>query len=116
RQPVRNRFVQNVGKLHVSVVTITEVEIWLLRPNTPAGLMIGYQVLWNDLLLLNVGDTIAHRAASLGSALQPSRPGLSTLNLLVAATALVHNLTLVTHSPVFSAPVPGLTVVDWMIP
>jgi tRNA(fMet)-specific endonuclease VapC len=109
-------FLQNQGKLHVSVVTITEVELWLLQPNTPVRFLQTYQALWNVVTLLNVDDTIARRAASLGSTLRGQGTGLSTVNLLIAATALVHNLTLVIHSPAFSAPVPGLTVVDWMIP
>jgi tRNA(fMet)-specific endonuclease VapC len=36
------------------------------------------------------------------------------MDLLIAATALVHNLTLVTHNIRDFANVPGLTVQDWL--
>jgi tRNA(fMet)-specific endonuclease VapC len=36
--------------------------------------------------------------------------------MLIAATALLHGLTLVTHNTRDFANVPGLTVVDWLVP
>ena len=36
------------------------------------------------------------------------------MDLLIAATALVHNLTLVTHNKQDFANIPGLTIVDWL--
>ena len=38
------------------------------------------------------------------------------MDLLNAATAVVHNLTLVTHNVQDYANIPGLTLDDWMIP
>ena len=38
------------------------------------------------------------------------------LDLLIAAVALVHNLTLVTHNSQDYVNVPGLNQVDWLIP
>ncbi len=41
---------------------------------------------------------------------------IPVLDLLIAATALVHDLILVTHNVKDFAFVPGLTVVDWLEP
>lgn len=38
------------------------------------------------------------------------------MDLLIAATALVHNLTLVTHNVPDFANIPDLRVVDWLNP
>jgi predicted nucleic acid-binding protein len=38
------------------------------------------------------------------------------MDLLIGSTALVHGLTLVTHNVADYANVPGLTVMDWLIP
>jgi predicted nucleic acid-binding protein len=38
------------------------------------------------------------------------------MDLLIASTALVHGLTLVTHNVADFANVPSLTVVAWLIP
>jgi tRNA(fMet)-specific endonuclease VapC len=35
---------------------------------------------------------------------------------MIASTALVHGLTLVTHNTQDYAHIPGLTVVDWLVP
>lgn len=38
------------------------------------------------------------------------------LDLFIAAVALVHNLTLVTHNTKDYANIPGLTLEDWLVP
>lgn len=42
--------------------------------------------------------------------------GSPDLDLLNAAVALVHNLTLVTHNVQDYTNIPGLTIVDWLAP
>ena len=38
------------------------------------------------------------------------------MDLMIAATALVHNLTVVTHNVQDYADVPGLSIADWLVP
>jgi tRNA(fMet)-specific endonuclease VapC len=38
------------------------------------------------------------------------------MDLFNAATALVHNLTLVTHNTSDNSRIPGLTLTDWLAP
>src|SRR5947209_8160915 len=42
--------------------------------------------------------------------------GTPELDLLIGSTALVHGLTVATHNVAGYANIPGLTVVDWLIP
>lgn len=113
---VSNRLLQNIGDLRVSAVTVMELELWLLQPQTPFRCNQAYGVFLQQVAVLDVDDAIAHRAAQLASRLVGQRPRLPALHCLVAATARVHDLTLVTHAVQRFAQIPGLTVVDWMVP
>jgi tRNA(fMet)-specific endonuclease VapC len=97
-------------------VSVTALERCLLRANTPSKYTLAYMGLRQDLALLNVDDAIAQRAARVGSRLSTPRRRLSTADLLIAATALEHNLSLVTHHTAAFVGVPGLIVVDWLAP
>ncbi len=113
---VARRCTANAGVLHVSAVTIMGVELWLLQPSTPVRQAQGYQAMIQAYRVVAVDDAVAHRAAMLGHALRRQGHRLNTVNLLVAATALEHGLTLITHDGQRFAHIPGLTVVDWTAP
>jgi tRNA(fMet)-specific endonuclease VapC len=113
---VVNRATRHRGNLHVSALTILGLELWLVRPQTPSRYLPLYGPLLTDLRILAVTDAVAHRAAGLGSRLRLQGQRLSNTNLLIAATALVHGLTLVTHSTQVYANIPGLPVEDWTQP
>jgi tRNA(fMet)-specific endonuclease VapC len=65
--------------------------------------------------LAEVDEPIAHRAAVIGNSLSTQGRRMNTTDLLIAGTALVRGLTLVTPQVQDFAQVPGLTVVDWLI-
>ena len=60
--------------------------------------------------------SVAERFGELRAALLDQGTPVEEMDLLIAATALVHNLTLVTHNVRDYAKVPGLLVVDWLVP
>jgi predicted nucleic acid-binding protein len=113
---VVNRFVQHRSELHLSVMTIMSLEMWLLRVRTPVRHATGYQALLQNVTIVDVNDPIAHRAAVIGNRLQGLQPGLNTTQLVLAATALEQQLSLVTRSTARYANIAGLIVVDWMAP
>jgi tRNA(fMet)-specific endonuclease VapC len=113
---VERRCLQNLGRLHVSVIAVTELEVWLCLPGTPLHFQHGYIAMLGQVKLLNVDEPIAHQAAKVRTAMPGSGKGVTTADLLIAATAIVHGLTLVTQSVRTFAGVPGLTVVDWSVP
>jgi tRNA(fMet)-specific endonuclease VapC len=113
---VYQRFFQNLGNVHLSAMTVLGLELWLLRKRTPSRYLQVYGALMQQLKVVEVDESIAHRAAIIGS--DPSTQGrpLDITDLLVAATALVRGLTLVTHQGQRFANVAGLNTVDWMVP
>jgi predicted nucleic acid-binding protein len=113
---VQNRFLQYTGGLHISTVTLAELTMWLLRRNTPAKYMQEFAGFQQQIHLLDVDSAAAQKAGEVGAGLLDSGLTVATPDLLIAATALVHNLTLVTHNTQDYVNVPGLPLVDWLVP
>jgi tRNA(fMet)-specific endonuclease VapC len=113
---VRTHFPRHQGGLYLSTVTVMGLELWLLHPRTPGRHMQTYAALMQQIKLLNVDDAIAHQAALVGNTFRNQGQRVGAVDLLLAATALVHGLTVVTHSPQVYAQVPGLTLTDWLTP
>ena len=113
---VSRRHSQNVGNIRISVVTVAEVEMLLMQAMTPLSQTQAYFGLRQQITLLDVTDPIAHQAALMGSALRRQGQKTHLPNLLVAATAHVHNLTLITHHTGLFAGITGLSVADWSVP
>ena len=113
---VTQRVVQHRSDLYVSAVTVVGLELWVVRARTPSRYMQVYVALSQQLKVVSVDEAIAHRAAGTGSRIRVQGRRMYTVDLLVAATALVYGLTLVTHSPQVYAQVPGLSIADWLIP
>ena len=63
---------------------------------------------------VDVDRTVSHKFGQIRA--QQLDQGLQTpeMDLLIAATALVHGLTLVTHNVHDFAQIPDLNVVDWL--
>ena len=114
---VMNRFLQYSGRIHLSVISLGELYTWTARRNAPPRRLRKLLKLLNDVTVLDVDHSVAHRFGEVRAHLldigQPTQP---TDDLFIAATALVHGLTLVTHNTRHYAKVPGLTIVDWMVP
>src|SRR5437879_2609159 len=116
RGPVGNRVVQHRADLRMSALTVLGLELWLLDKRTPSRHLQGYAALMQQVALVNVDEALAHRAAVLGSGLRAQQRRMGSVDLVIAATALVHGLTLVTHATHLFAAIPGLAVVDWSVP
>lgn len=107
-------FRQYSGRLYVSVVGIAEITRWIYSRNTPARFLVGYEDLIMEVQVLSLdresAETCGKIAAQLSEVGTP--PGLP--DMLIAATALVHDLTLVTHNSRDFHRVPGLRLQDWV--
>ncbi|HEX8523316.1 MAG TPA: type II toxin-antitoxin system VapC family toxin [Tepidisphaeraceae bacterium] len=111
---VSNRFLQHSGGLCISAITLAELYVWVLRANAPATRMAGLQSLLSDVHVLDVTAEVAHRFGQVNSQLSDSGKPAPKLDLLIAATALVHDLSLVTHNTADYVNVPNLRLVDWL--
>lgn len=113
---VANRFAQNVGNVHVSAISLTGLELWLLRFRTPLHYRQKFFNIIAMTKLINLDEPIAHRAAMLGNKLRHQGQRIGLADLIIAATAVEHNLSLVTRKLALFAAIPSLTIVDWNVP
>lgn len=113
---VWGRFIQYSGGLHVSTVTIGELFTWALRTKASPTRLQGLLDLLRDVTVLEVTLDVARQFGTVRAGLLDQGLAAPDMDLLIASTALVHGLTVVTHNVADYANIPGLTVVDWLVP
>ncbi len=111
-----HRLLQHMGRLHISAVTLGELFTWALRATAPPQRLLSLLNFLSDVHVLDVTAQVARTFGEVRSALLDAGRPVPEMDLLIASTALVHGLTLVTHNASDYAAVPGLTVVDWLTP
>ena len=113
---VWNRFLQYAGRLHVSVITVAELTIWVCRANAPPKRVQEVQNLLRNVTLLEVTVDVARKFGEIQAALMDAGQMAPEMDLLIGTTALLHGYRMVTHNVQDYAMIPGLAVVDWMVP
>lgn len=113
---VFNRFVQHSGQLYISVVTLGELTIWRCRAKAPAKRAAQVQDLLTLVTILDVSSDVARKYGEVQAGLLDRGLAAPPLDLLIAATALGYGYTVVTHNTADFANVPGLSIVDWLVP
>ena len=111
-----NRFIQYGGRLNLSAASLGELYTWALRVRAAPTRMQRVLDMLPLLSLLDVDAHVAHKFGELDAYLLDHGLSVSEIDLQNAATALVHNLILVTHNVQDFANIPGLHVVDWLKP
>lgn len=111
-----NRFNQYSGQLSISVVSVGELFTWVYRRNAPPTRLQGLLALLNDLRVLEVDVPIARRFGEIRAQLLDRGHVVPTADMLIAATAIEHGLTLVTHNTQHYVNVPQLPMIDWLLP
>ena len=113
---VSNRFLQYGGGLYMSIVTLAELTIWASRVKASPKRAQEVQDLLKIVTPLDATVDVARKFGVVQAALMDAGQAAPELDLLIAATALVHGYTVVTHNVQDYAMIPGLTVVDWLVP
>lgn len=113
---VLNRFVQHSGGLHVATVTMGELYVWALRRRAPAQRLQQVQDLLRQVVILDVTLPVARKYGEIQAILLDAGTKAPEMDLLIAVTALVHGLILVTHNTRHYTNVPGLSQADWLVP
>jgi tRNA(fMet)-specific endonuclease VapC len=116
KSPLTHRFIQYLGRLHISAITLAELYTWTSRSGASPRRLQGVRYLLRDLRVLDVTPDVSYRFGELQAALLDIGKPAPEMDLLIAATALVHNLTLVTHNSKDYANIPSLTLQDWLTP
>jgi len=70
----------------------------------------------SDVEVLELDHAVARRFGEVRAGLLDAGLVLPTTDLLIACTALTHDLTMVTHNIAHFARVPGLRLQDWLNP
>lgn len=111
---VFNRFLQHGGRLHLSAVCVTELLSWALRRSAPPSRLDGLNQMLSVVTVLPVDDQVARIAGRVRAAMLDDGLSIATPDLLIAATALRYDLTLVTHNVRHFKSVPDLDIEDWL--
>jgi tRNA(fMet)-specific endonuclease VapC len=75
-----------------------------------------FERLWRVLGIVMIDQAVLDRAAELYAALRASGQLIEDADLLIAAMALIHDMTLVTHNTAHFARITGLQIEDWLMP
>jgi len=111
-----HRFTQHWGRLNIPTMVLAELHAWAnLRPN-PASIIGPINVLLPALGILDFDSVCADEFGRLRCQLVRRGVTVDPADLVIASTALVHGLTLVTHNTSDFRVIPGLRLEDWLIP
>ena len=111
-----HRFIQYSGRLAIASVVMAELRAGAhLRPD-PTRLLGKIDDLLIDVAVLDFDAACADAYGRLRG--ETSRLGatVAPLDLMIAAVAIVHDRTLVTHNTAHFARIPGLRLADWLSP
>lgn len=116
RGNLTHRFLQYMGRLHMSVITVGELYTWALRARASPQRLQALLDLLADVQVLDITEPVARRFGEVRAALFDAGRHVPDMDLLIGATALVINLTVVTHNVQDYANIPGLATDDWLAP
>ena len=111
-----HRFVQHTGSLAIPTIVLAELHTGAHKHPNPAKLLGLIADLLQEVQVIDFDSACAERFGLVRGSLLQKGITVSRMDLLIAAVALVHNLTLVTHNTADYQNVPGLRLRDWLIP
>jgi predicted nucleic acid-binding protein len=113
---VFNRFVQYGGGLAISTITLGELLTWAMRAKAPPKRLQDVEDLLKLVTVHDVTPTVARKFGEVRAGLFDAGTPVAEMDLFNGATALVHNLTVVTHNTQDYVNIPGLNLDDWLVP
>jgi tRNA(fMet)-specific endonuclease VapC len=111
-----HRFQQHGGQLYVPTIVFAELYVGACRLANPARLLTAINAMAADLHIVDFDLACAHGFGDLRATMNRQGTPMSFADGLIAAIAIEHNLTLVTHNTADFIHVPGLRLVDWLVP
>lgn len=112
-----HRFLQHLGRLYIPTIVLGELYTWAHRRSNPATLLRAIEVdLLSDLEVLTFDKACAEEFGRVRGTLLNRGITVSAVDMQIAAVALVHNHTLVTHNVAHFRVIPALRIEDWLAP
>jgi predicted nucleic acid-binding protein len=110
-----HRFVQHSGRLYTSSISLSELYVWVFgRPDSPRVRSAVEKMLTYEVSSLPLDSDCAEEFGRLRVGLRRKGLNVDNMDLLIAATALVYDLTLVTHNTAHFRNIPSLRLEDWI--
>jgi tRNA(fMet)-specific endonuclease VapC len=111
---VFNRFIQYAGGLSVSAIVVAELYSWVYRAKASPRRLQGLLDLLSELRFIPLDHDVARKFGEIRAALLDQGRPTPEIDLLIASTALVYDLTLVTRNVQDFENVPGLGIENWV--
>ena len=111
-----SRLVRHSGRLHVSILTVGELLTWAKRRDAPPRRLAGIEDFLGEVDMLPIGKKVAEVFAELRAGQLDAGRLTPSTDLWIAATAIAHGLTLITHNTRDYKQIPGLSLADWVAP
>ena len=111
---VFNRFIQHSGGLAISAVSVAELYSWVFRAKTNPQHGKALEEALSNLHVLEVDHNVALSFGHVRAALLDQGRPTPAIDLLIACTALTHDLTLVTHNVKDFVHITDLRTEDWL--
>jgi predicted nucleic acid-binding protein len=111
-----HRFFQHAGRLFISSVNLGELHAWAHHLRDPQPVLAKISDLLIDVQVLSFDAACGEEFGRLRGTLLKQGISVPTADLMIAATALVHDLTLITHNTADFRHIPGLRLDDWLLP
>ncbi len=112
-----HRFVQHSGRLYTSAVSLGELYDWVNGRRDPAPIRASVQKLLTfEVSLIPFDADCAEEFGRLRADLRPQGISVDDMDLLIGSTALIYDLTVVTHNTRHFRHIPGLRLEDWLTP
>ena len=112
-----HRFFQHTGRLYTSSIALAELYDWVLRRPDPADAQAAVdRMLQHEVGVIDFDHDCAKEFGRLRVNLRRKGIEVSATDLMIAAVALLYDLTLVTHNTADFQRIPGLRLEDWLTP
>jgi tRNA(fMet)-specific endonuclease VapC len=109
-------FMQYTGRIAIPTIVLAELYAGAYCVDDPTRILAAIEDLCTDLRVLEFDESCALQFGKLRGELKRLGTPINAVDLLIAAVALRHDLTLVTHNTRDFERVPGLRLEDWFTP
>jgi len=109
-----HRFIQHSGRLSIASLVLAELYAGAYHLPGPAPLVAAIRDLLADVRVLPFDEDCAEQFGSTRGGLLKQGVSVSTVDLMIASVALVHDLTVVTHNTADFRNIPDLRLEDWL--
>lgn len=111
REPAsRTLYLLSDGQIHVSIVSVGELYDGAFAFANPQAHLAGFRAFLNPYQILDLDDAIMERFAEIRAFLRRQGQLIPDFDILIAATALHHNLTLLTFNLRHFQRIPDLAI------